>query len=380
MNVTFWQYILTEHQIHTLREVGALPGVNSTIVALSVSDVARKRQGWVAPDFDNVTIIKGGVICKIVVGARMITQKRDDIHVFLTIWGSRVQFILLLYACFLRRRIALITEPYSPIACGYLDDKSGLLEVLKTKSRKVGYRIAGLLLGSSVKCIFSISRLACAQFAEAGFRAESIYPYGYFIECDKVSRSVPSIAGHQALKVVYVGTLISRKGYDIAIDAIRLARSINLNVELDLYGLANDALIRAISALDGVRYCGMIPFGQSVEIIARYDAVVVPSRYDGWSVVVNEAILAGTPLIASRYVGAGAMVEFNNLGLVYDGTAAGLADAFERVCAERALLNGWRDATEKFSAKLHPARAARYVRDCLNASFGSGERPRCPWY
>ena len=38
---------------------------------------------------------------------------------------------------------------------------------------------------------------------------------------------------------------------------------------------------------------------------AQADVFVLPSRYDGWGVVVNQALAAGLPIITSDEVGAG---------------------------------------------------------------------------
>jgi glycosyltransferase involved in cell wall biosynthesis len=59
------------------------------------------------------------------------------------------------------------------------------------------------------------------------------------------------------------------------------------------------------------------------EVFAGADIFVLPSRHDGWGVVVNEALGAGLPIIVSDCVGARDLVEDGRNGFV---TRAGDAD------------------------------------------------------
>ena len=60
------------------------------------------------------------------------------------------------------------------------------------------------------------------------------------------------------------------------------------------------------------------------EIFAAADIFVLPSRHDGWGVVVNEALGAGLPIIVSDRVGARDLVENGCNGFV---TTAGDIDS-----------------------------------------------------
>jgi glycosyltransferase involved in cell wall biosynthesis len=52
------------------------------------------------------------------------------------------------------------------------------------------------------------------------------------------------------------------------------------------------------------------------EVFANADAFVLPSRHDGWGVVVNEALGAGLPIIVSDRVGARDLVTDGRNGLI----------------------------------------------------------------
>lgn len=48
--------------------------------------------------------------------------------------------------------------------------------------------------------------------------------------------------------------------------------------------------------------------------MARADVLVLPSWHDGWGAVVSEALMAGTPAIASDACGSAGVVRASGVG------------------------------------------------------------------
>ena len=97
---------------------------------------------------------------------------------------------------------------------------------------------------------------------------------------------------------------------------------------------------------------------------AQADVFVLPSRYDGWGVVVNQAIGAGLPVICSDMVGAGHdLVDEDVNGLKFRaGDAASLAGKMKRFLAEPALIERWGAASREKAQAFTPAcGAAKWV-------------------
>jgi glycosyltransferase involved in cell wall biosynthesis len=84
---------------------------------------------------------------------------------------------------------------------------------------------------------------------------------------------------------------------------------------------------------------------------------ILPSRYDGWGVVVNQALGAGLPIICSDAVGAGLdLVEQNVNGLRF---AAGNASELQR-CMEQAITSPdvmwqWGEISRQKAEAISPA-------------------------
>jgi len=115
--------------------------------------------------------------------------------------------------------------------------------------------------------------------------------------------------------------------------------------------------------------------------MAGYDLVVLPSRYDGWGAVVNEALQQGVPVLASDNAGASALVRASGAGAVFGATdAAALAAHLRRALLEPGLLADWRALARAYRSRLDPAVAAAYLRDCLVAHAAGAPAPVCPWY
>ena len=96
---------------------------------------------------------------------------------------------------------------------------------------------------------------------------------------------------------------------------------------------------QARSLGDAVRFLG---FRNQSELPALYDLCdlfVLPSRFEPWGLVVNEAMNAAKPIVVSDRVGAAPdLVENGVNGFIYrSGNVTELADALERILASESL-------------------------------------------
>lgn len=111
------------------------------------------------------------------------------------------------------------------------------------------------------------------------------------------------------LTFLFCGQMIERKGVDILLLAFdRLiasgadARLLLVGREAELPKFMN--LVSPATRLK-VDYEGFHAPESLPPYFARSDVFVLPSRHDGWGVVVNQALATGIPIIASDAVGAG---------------------------------------------------------------------------
>lgn len=68
-----------------------------------------------------------------------------------------------------------------------------------------------------------------------------------------------------------------------------------------------------------VRFVGSKPMDEARNIIAQNDVLILPSLYDGWGAVVNEALMVGTQVWCSSHCGAKDLIgEEGPLGLIFN--------------------------------------------------------------
>jgi glycosyltransferase involved in cell wall biosynthesis len=115
-------------------------------------------------------------------------------------------------------------------------------------------------------------------------------------------------SGEMPVTILYCGQLIERKGLDTLLTAFRQLRAAGRNVRLQLVGTGplEASLKQSIPPADAdvIDFAGFQPVESLPRLFAEADLFVLPSRHDGWGVVVNQALAAGLPLICSEAVGA----------------------------------------------------------------------------
>ena len=186
--------------------------------------------------------------------------------------------------------------------------------------------------------------------------------------CDLSAFAAEPRASHEPGTVTFLfcGQMIARKGLDCLLSAFAtLAPNTRLMLvgrEAELPGLLASlpADVRA-----RIEYAGFQAPEKLPQFFARADVFVLPSRYDGWGVVVNQALGAGLPILASDQVGAAHdLVQAGRNGFTFPaGDATALAEAMKRYTLnpELAAIHG--RASRDASAEWTPAQgAARWAR------------------
>ena len=383
MNVISWQPVLTDHQSYTLAALQQAANCTLTAYVAKAEHPTRQVQGWVNRHADSLSpqLIPQKGWFKYVV--RQLRDHRDAVHIFGSPFEQPKLIVTLMLAIAMGLRVFLISEPYSPISAGDLHDSHKLINWAKALLRPALYRFYGVLLSRRVAGVFAISPLAGAQYRRIGIAKEKIFPFGYFVpRSESLDWEAPvTDAQKMGLRLIFIGTLIKTKGLDVLIEAVNSLNKKGLAVTLDVYGFGDSNQFDFEQA--DVSYCGVIPFGTAQAVIARYDVLVLPSRNDGWGVVVNEALMAGVPVICSNRVGAGAVVEKWQCGAVF--ASEDVLD-LERILRELVIapesLAKMRLAARNASAVLAPEVAGRYMFDVLSQSPVdlAQTSPSCPWY
>ena len=119
--------------------------------------------------------------------------------------------------------------------------------------------------------------------------------------------------------ILYVGRLEPHKGIDDMMEAFtELVRAVpQVRLLIAGEGTLRDRIIHAVVATPSVRYLGRLMGDDLWEAYAAADICIVPSRFEPWGLVVNEAMAAGLPVIVTDCVGSAPdLVRDGSTGIV----------------------------------------------------------------
>ena len=164
------------------------------------------------------------------------------------------------------------------------------------------------------------------------------------------------------LRLATIGRLTQQKGQDILLRA--LARVPDIAWQLDIFGEGEDrqrleSLVQELGLQERVRFHGAVD--DLPKRLQDIDVVVAPSRWEGMSLTVMEAMAAGRVIIASNPAGEG-LIEDMKTGIIIKAECrmqnAELVDALRwvgthRMEAKTMAENARQHATEYFGIEKH---------------------------
>ena len=218
-----------------------------------------------------------------------------------------------------------------------------------------------------------------AEYEQLGFAADRVFP---FMSAPPGSKA-PGLTGERrssdACRMLFVGRLDGvQKGVDLLVSA--LSRFPDGNWTFDFVGGYRD-LVEAVTGLastrESVRYMSVWPRQEVVEPMAAYDVLVIPSRYDGWNTIANQAISAGVAIIISDQATSHDLVGASGAGVAIPAAdEEALVESMARICRSEADRAKFMTAAVKFGARIAtPAMASYLIRILDHAVLGVGGRP-----
>lgn len=104
------------------------------------------------------------------------------------------------------------------------------------------------------------------------------------------------------VKLIFVGSIIPRKGIDILISAMNIIN----NAELHVYGGTKEEFFKTFRTFTkmskNVYFHGFYSKRDILKAMKKSDIFVFPSREDIWGLVINEAMSQGLPIISTTNV------------------------------------------------------------------------------
>lgn len=176
-----------------------------------------------------------------------------------------------------------------------------------------------------------------------GAWAAQFFPAPYAVDNEHIARVVGPRRDRSGLPIhfLFSGRLVCRKGVDLLLEAFnRVVESAEARLTIVGDGPERKALeaMQSDAARSQTRWLGRLTNDAAIGELADADIFVLPSRAEPWGLVVNEAMVAGVPVIAHRHCGAAIdLVEEGRTGWLFaEPTADELFAALQRSAADPA--------------------------------------------
>ncbi|MCC6587583.1 MAG: glycosyltransferase family 4 protein [Bryobacterales bacterium] len=190
---------------------------------------------------------------------------------------------------------------------------------------------------------FGVGQRAMTEFQEWGVKRELIGYLPYVAQAPSLgigtlATRIRAFRG-SSRTFASVGSLCRRKGSDILLAAVREVVRLGCDVKVVLSGPSVEPILDSETARFLLRKgrllaLGSVPCAEIGEVYSSCDVFVLPSRREGWGVVVNEACGSGLPIIVSNSVGAADhLVRHGHNGRVFEsGSLTALIESLLDYC------------------------------------------------
>lgn len=139
------------------------------------------------------------------------------------------------------------------------------------------------------------------------------------------------------IRVLYVGGLSQRKGIAYVFDAVK---GLEENVELTVVGQGNIEGCPVLrEALGDINYIPSLPHDKILDLMGTQDIFIFPSLFEGFGLVITEAMSQGTPVITTnRTCGPDIITHGKDGWIVEAGTSKPIRDLLMKFIETPSLL------------------------------------------
>jgi glycosyltransferase involved in cell wall biosynthesis len=176
------------------------------------------------------------------------------------------------------------------------------------KSKVRNYLLARSLNHPCIQWIGNHGTSAARSLQNIGVNPNKIIAYDWASSLTPKSFVVKSKPCPNELRLLYIGQVIPEKGVGDALKALQLARQQGVNASLVVAGKGDLEQFKQqsnqLQIVDYVKFLGLIPHHQVLELMQAQDAILIPSHHDypeGFPLTIYEAFCARIPIIASDH-------------------------------------------------------------------------------
>lgn len=364
-------------ELGPLRELAEFWPESITIHTLSPSRQERSRLGWEEVEFGRLLHVAHNVDDVQYANSLEPLIESESIHLIGGFSGASGRVL---------QRLAL-SKPRRDNIIIVMTERPGIYGPhIKRLSRQFGLHLKYWLLGrfyqKRIDLLLPLGDAGIRYFHSTGWPEAGMLPYIYCPPLAPATRPVSYEADQTSkLKMLYLGrSCFTTKGTDILMSAFDGldSKQFQLDIVGD-YGPDRQAVKDWASVTPGANVFSGVRTSDAISLIRNYDVVLVPSRFDGWNVTVNLAVLAGVGVITTEAAVSDELIRFSGAGVVLaDLSSGGLRTALENMTETE--VRRWKENAWHYAASISPATVAGYLNEVLDFAQGNVlDRPVRPW-
>lgn len=361
MKIVFWQNCLSPHQLPYIVHLMDDSRVDEVVVVAgeTVSDI-RKKMGWQIDAFDSLDKCKVYINPQDIIIESLFAERPDECHhLFSGIRADAFVFKCLCMSMKYNLHRGMITE--RPNTYNF---KWNITNGKPYWMHRLRFFLQDRKYAKRMEHVFAIGKEADRYFNSLGL-GWKVHPFCYCTQSIVASSNIT----HSLPQYIFVGSLSPWKNPISIVRAfLRLKRG---GVKFIGDGHLKYKLIKEVENNHLEEYIdiiGTISHQKIPAYLYKCDVLILPSLYDGWGAVVNEALQAGCFILCSDACGACSLLEYNSkLGLVFKaGSDTALANCMEYVNTHLDAIRANREYRIKWAeTHIGGATIARYFVDCL---------------
>jgi glycosyltransferase involved in cell wall biosynthesis len=372
IQLTIWMNFPSAHQADLFRALATSDGVDLRVIFAKRLPPDRVALGWES-DLTGYAHRFLDERNEIADALGLAWSQRSRIHIVNGLWAEPSFAAALIALRTAGSRYVIYSEASEP-------------DMPRSLAKKLLRAAFARLLMPRAAGVLAVSRLAEHFYRGLGAREQAIYPFGYFDSYARLGNSCHYSKEENKAEVIFVGQLIHRKGIDLLIEAMTPLFDEHSNLSLTIVGGGElmPTLSRQVSSIglsERIKFEGVMAIQSIRARLAVADIMVLPSRWDGWGMVVNEAFSVGVPVIVSDRCGAADLVRDGVNGYIFrSGDVSDLRRCLSQFIERRADWPCFRAVAKATGQKISTEQAAPYLVKCMKHITGAlSERPVPPW-
>lgn len=265
----------------------------------------------------------------------------------------------------------------APVRIAWYHTLSSQLELDWKKSRILFH-----LLRFRKKLFYSFTTVFIANSKAAALDLSSQYS----INTDKikifpnaVSSKIKQVNAKQlgeTKHLIFIGRIDHSKGVDILIEAFRMVHQRHSKFKLTIVGSGSfkselENLVDEYGLNGHCEFLGSVPNNEVPKYFESAHLALVPSRYEAFGIVAIEALMTGTPVVASRTGGLAEIIRDGIDGfLVEPENPVALAEAILKVFEDESkYFQMCKNARQRFDENFEVSKVVKNQADWLESLF-----------